>query len=105
MVVWINRNVRVFCHAHVKSFINIAAHPGKFRPATMFLTLTLNGLSQCSGLNVTLIFSFFIQNHCKVANPQWRERFTFNMYLDSPDILEVDLCSKEGRKTEDCLGT
>ncbi|KAF7652746.1 hypothetical protein LDENG_00092730 [Lucifuga dentata] len=44
------------------------------------------------------------KNHCKVANPQWKERFTFNQFLDSPDILEVDLCSKEVRKTE-CLGT
>ncbi|XP_076011590.1 multiple C2 and transmembrane domain-containing protein 2-like isoform X2 [Genypterus blacodes] len=43
------------------------------------------------------------KNHCKMANPQWRERFTFNLYLDLPTILEVELCSKEGRKTEDCL--
>ncbi|XP_058485330.1 multiple C2 and transmembrane domain-containing protein 2-like isoform X2 [Solea solea] len=45
------------------------------------------------------------KNHCKVANPQWRERFTFNLFLDSQQILEVELCSKEGRKTEECLAT
>ncbi|XP_040912784.1 multiple C2 and transmembrane domain-containing protein 2-like isoform X2 [Toxotes jaculatrix] len=45
------------------------------------------------------------KNHCKVANPQWRERFTFNQFLDSPEILEVELWSKEGRRTEECLGT
>ncbi|XP_071344283.1 multiple C2 and transmembrane domain-containing protein 2-like isoform X2 [Trachinotus anak] len=45
------------------------------------------------------------KNHCKVANPQWRERFTLNQFLDSPEILEVELWSKEGRRTEECLGT
>ncbi|XP_029000740.1 multiple C2 and transmembrane domain-containing protein 2 isoform X2 [Betta splendens] len=45
------------------------------------------------------------KNHCKVANPQWRERFSFNQFLDSPEILEVELWSKEGRRTEECLGT
>ncbi|KAM7423646.1 hypothetical protein PAMA_000141 [Pampus argenteus] len=44
------------------------------------------------------------KNHCKVANPQWRERFTFNRFIDSPDILEVELFSKEGRRTEEGLG-
>ncbi|KAG7236961.1 hypothetical protein INR49_032968 [Caranx melampygus] len=44
------------------------------------------------------------QNHCKVANPQWRERFTFNQFIDSPEILEVELWSKEGRRNEECLG-
>ncbi|KAM9366890.1 multiple C2 and transmembrane domain-containing protein 2 isoform 2-T2 [Symphorus nematophorus] len=45
------------------------------------------------------------KNHCRVSRPQWRERFTLNQYLDSPDILEVELWSKEGRRTEECLGT
>uniref|UniRef100_UPI003AAD3C81 multiple C2 and transmembrane domain-containing protein 2-like isoform X2 n=1 Tax=Centroberyx gerrardi TaxID=166262 RepID=UPI003AAD3C81 len=45
------------------------------------------------------------KNQCKVANPQWRERFTFNQFLDGPDILEVELWSKEGRRNEGCLGT
>ncbi|KAM7406521.1 hypothetical protein PAMP_000895 [Pampus punctatissimus] len=44
------------------------------------------------------------KNHCKVAKPQWRERFTFNRFIDSPDILEVELCSKEGRRAEESLG-
>lgn len=44
------------------------------------------------------------KNHCKVPRPQWRERFTLNRFFDSPDILEVELCSKEGRRTEECLG-
>uniref|UniRef100_A0A8C4H1M1 C2 domain-containing protein n=1 Tax=Dicentrarchus labrax TaxID=13489 RepID=A0A8C4H1M1_DICLA len=45
------------------------------------------------------------KNHCKVPNPQWRERFTLNQFFDSPNILEVELWSKGGRKTEECLGT
>ncbi|XP_044047445.1 multiple C2 and transmembrane domain-containing protein 2-like isoform X2 [Siniperca chuatsi] len=45
------------------------------------------------------------KNHCKVSNPQWRERFTFNQFLDGPYILEVELWSKGGRRTEECLGT
>lgn len=44
------------------------------------------------------------QNHSKVSRPQWRERFTLNRFLDSPDMLEVELCSKEGRRNEECLG-
>ncbi|XP_049904142.1 multiple C2 and transmembrane domain-containing protein 2-like isoform X1 [Epinephelus moara] len=44
------------------------------------------------------------KNHCKVPNPQWRERFTFNQFIDRPDILEVELWSKEGRRSEECLG-
>ncbi|XP_042261999.1 multiple C2 and transmembrane domain-containing protein 2-like isoform X3 [Thunnus maccoyii] len=44
------------------------------------------------------------KNHCKVANPQWRERFTLSRFLDSPDILEAELLSKEGRRNEECLG-
>ncbi|KAI3377631.1 hypothetical protein L3Q82_008791 [Scortum barcoo] len=44
------------------------------------------------------------KNHCKIPNPQWRERFTLNQFLDSPEILEVELWSKEGRRTEECLG-
>uniref|UniRef100_UPI0037E9954D multiple C2 and transmembrane domain-containing protein 2-like isoform X1 n=1 Tax=Semicossyphus pulcher TaxID=241346 RepID=UPI0037E9954D len=45
------------------------------------------------------------KNHCKVSNPQWRERFTFNQFLDRSDVLEVELWSKEGRRTEECLGS
>uniref|UniRef100_A0A673A244 Multiple C2 and transmembrane domain-containing protein 2-like n=2 Tax=Sphaeramia orbicularis TaxID=375764 RepID=A0A673A244_9TELE len=48
--------------------------------------------------------SYKSKNHCKVANPQWRERFTFNQFMDSPDIMEVELWSKEGRRNEECLG-
>ncbi|XP_068170732.1 multiple C2 and transmembrane domain-containing protein 2-like isoform X2 [Antennarius striatus] len=44
------------------------------------------------------------KNQNRVSNPQWRERFTLNQFLDSPDILEVELWSKEGRKSEECLG-
>lgn len=47
---------------------------------------------------------FKSKNQNKVANPQWRERFTFNLFMDSPDIMEVEVWSKEGRKSEDCLG-
>ncbi|TKS69726.1 Multiple C2 and transmembrane domain-containing protein 2 [Collichthys lucidus] len=45
------------------------------------------------------------KNHCKVSRPQWRERFTLNQFMDSPNILEVELWSKEGRRTEECVGT
>ncbi|KAM7016031.1 multiple C2 and transmembrane domain-containing protein 2 [Tautogolabrus adspersus] len=44
------------------------------------------------------------KNHCKVSNPQWRERFTLNQFMDGSDLLEVELWSKEGRRTEECLG-
>lgn len=47
---------------------------------------------------------FRSKNQNKVRNPQWRERFTFNQFMDSPDIMEMELWSKEGRKSEDCLG-
>ncbi|XP_073320106.1 multiple C2 and transmembrane domain-containing protein 2-like isoform X1 [Pagrus major] len=45
------------------------------------------------------------KNHCKVSKPQWRERFTLNQFLDGHNILEVELWSKEGRRSEECLGT
>lgn len=47
---------------------------------------------------------FKSKNRIKVANPQWRERFTFNQFMDSPDIMEVELWSKGARKTEECMG-
>uniref|UniRef100_A0A3B4BKA1 C2 domain-containing protein n=1 Tax=Periophthalmus magnuspinnatus TaxID=409849 RepID=A0A3B4BKA1_9GOBI len=47
---------------------------------------------------------FKSKNKNKMANPQWKERFTFNQFMDSPDIMEVEVWSKEGRKTEECLG-
>lgn len=51
------------------------------------------------------MFSFLTQNHCKVPRPQWRERFTLNQFVDSSNILEVGLWSKDGRRSEECLGT
>lgn len=55
---------------------------------------------------VYLVFVFcFYQNHCKKANPQWRERFDFNQFPSGHNILEVEVWSKEGRKYEDCYGT
>ncbi|KAJ4946739.1 hypothetical protein JOQ06_008785, partial [Pogonophryne albipinna] len=47
---------------------------------------------------------FKSKNHRRVSNPQWRERFTLNQFVDSPDALEVELWSKEGRRSEECLG-
>ncbi|XP_024863724.1 multiple C2 and transmembrane domain-containing protein 2-like isoform X2 [Kryptolebias marmoratus] len=44
------------------------------------------------------------KNQCKVANPQWRERFTMKMFVGVSQILEVELWSRDGRKTEECLG-
>ncbi|XP_031165234.1 multiple C2 and transmembrane domain-containing protein 2-like isoform X3 [Sander lucioperca] len=45
------------------------------------------------------------KDRCRVSNPQWRERFTFNLFVDRSGILEVELWSKEGRRNEECLGT
>ncbi|XP_055010460.1 multiple C2 and transmembrane domain-containing protein 2 isoform X2 [Boleophthalmus pectinirostris] len=47
---------------------------------------------------------FKSKSKSKMANPQWKEKFTFNQFFDSPDIMEVEVWSKEGRKTEECLG-
>ncbi|XP_053720837.1 multiple C2 and transmembrane domain-containing protein 2-like isoform X3 [Synchiropus splendidus] len=44
------------------------------------------------------------KNHCKVSNPQWREKFTLNQYPETSSVLEVDLWTKEGRRSEECLG-
>uniref|UniRef100_A0A669CQE9 Multiple C2 and transmembrane domain-containing protein 2 n=1 Tax=Oreochromis niloticus TaxID=8128 RepID=A0A669CQE9_ORENI len=44
------------------------------------------------------------KDHCKVPNPQWRERFTFKQFFNSPENLEVELRSKEGRKAAESLG-
>lgn len=44
------------------------------------------------------------KDHCKVPNPQWRERFTFKQFFNSPEYLEVELRSKEGRKAAESLG-
>ncbi|KAJ8335444.1 hypothetical protein SKAU_G00387860 [Synaphobranchus kaupii] len=41
---------------------------------------------------------------CKTANPQWREKFDFNHFKDGPDVLELEVCAKEGRKYEECFG-
>ncbi|KAJ8271984.1 hypothetical protein COCON_G00108430 [Conger conger] len=41
---------------------------------------------------------------CKTANPQWRERFDFNRFQSGPDILELEVWAKEGRKYEECFG-
>lgn len=51
-----------------------------------------------------MFFFFLIQDHCKVPNPQWRERFTFKQFFNSPENLEVELRSKEGRKAAESLG-
>ncbi|KAM4597018.1 multiple C2 and transmembrane domain-containing protein 2 isoform 2-T2 [Fundulus diaphanus] len=44
------------------------------------------------------------KNHCKVANPQWRERFTMKQFLFVPQVLEVELWSKESRRNEERIG-
>uniref|UniRef100_A0A3Q2TX56 Multiple C2 and transmembrane domain-containing protein 2 n=1 Tax=Fundulus heteroclitus TaxID=8078 RepID=A0A3Q2TX56_FUNHE len=44
------------------------------------------------------------KNHCKVANPQWRERFTMKQFLNVPQVLEVELWSKESRRNEERIG-
>ncbi|XP_023188110.1 multiple C2 and transmembrane domain-containing protein 2-like isoform X1 [Xiphophorus maculatus] len=47
---------------------------------------------------------FKSKNHCKVTNPQWRERFTMRQFLNVAQILEVELWSKESRRSEERLG-
>ncbi|KAL2088372.1 hypothetical protein ACEWY4_015271 [Coilia grayii] len=45
------------------------------------------------------------KSQAKKANPQWRERFDFNQFPHGPNILEVEVWSKEGRRYEECFGT
>ncbi|KAM4744075.1 LOW QUALITY PROTEIN: multiple C2 and transmembrane domain-containing protein 2-like [Anableps anableps] len=47
---------------------------------------------------------FKSKNHCKVTNPQWRERFTMKQFLNVAQVLEVELWSKESRRNEERLG-
>uniref|UniRef100_A0A8B9L440 C2 domain-containing protein n=1 Tax=Astyanax mexicanus TaxID=7994 RepID=A0A8B9L440_ASTMX len=47
---------------------------------------------------------FRSKSQCKRPNPQWRERFDFNQYLEGSNILELGVWSKEGRKNEECYG-
>ncbi|XP_034727110.1 multiple C2 and transmembrane domain-containing protein 2-like isoform X2 [Etheostoma cragini] len=49
--------------------------------------------------------SYKSKDRCRVSNPQWRERFTFNLFVDRSVMLEMELWSKEGRRNEECLGT
>ncbi|TSL68189.1 Multiple C2 and transmembrane domain-containing protein 2 [Bagarius yarrelli] len=44
------------------------------------------------------------KSQCKKANPQWRERFDFNQFLDGPNFLELGVWAKEGRRYEECYG-
>ncbi|XP_018594932.1 multiple C2 and transmembrane domain-containing protein 2-like [Scleropages formosus] len=48
---------------------------------------------------------FKSKNLCKQHNPQWREKFEFNHFPDGPDVLEVEVWGKEGRKYKESLGT
>uniref|UniRef100_A0A8C4ZQY4 Multiple C2 domains, transmembrane 2b n=1 Tax=Gadus morhua TaxID=8049 RepID=A0A8C4ZQY4_GADMO len=43
------------------------------------------------------------KNHFKAANPQWRERFSFNQFTDATGILEVELCTKLGTRNHEIL--
>ncbi|XP_063053552.1 multiple C2 and transmembrane domain-containing protein 2 [Engraulis encrasicolus] len=43
------------------------------------------------------------KNLCVKSNPQWREMFDFNQ-LDGLDYLQVEVCSKKGRRSEECWG-
>ncbi|KAM9375909.1 multiple C2 and transmembrane domain-containing protein 2 [Pholidichthys leucotaenia] len=44
------------------------------------------------------------KNLCIQANPQWREQFDFNQYEDNQEPLQVEVCSKRGRKAEESWG-
>ncbi|XP_049573017.1 multiple C2 and transmembrane domain-containing protein 2 [Syngnathus scovelli] len=44
------------------------------------------------------------KNVGRVSKPQWREKFTLNYFQDGTSILEAEVWSKEGRRSEECLG-
>uniref|UniRef100_A0A3Q4N5I8 Multiple C2 domains, transmembrane 2a n=1 Tax=Neolamprologus brichardi TaxID=32507 RepID=A0A3Q4N5I8_NEOBR len=44
------------------------------------------------------------KNLCIQANPQWREQFDFNQFEDNQEPLQVEMCSKRGRKSEESWG-
>ncbi|XP_047453037.1 multiple C2 and transmembrane domain-containing protein 2 isoform X2 [Mugil cephalus] len=44
------------------------------------------------------------KNLCIQANPQWREQFDFNHFEDNQEPLQVEVCSKRGRKCEESWG-
>ncbi|XP_017554996.1 multiple C2 and transmembrane domain-containing protein 2 isoform X1 [Pygocentrus nattereri] len=44
------------------------------------------------------------KSQCKRPNPQWRERFDLNQFVDGPNFLELGVWAKEGRKYEECYG-
>ncbi|XP_070828090.1 multiple C2 and transmembrane domain-containing protein 2 isoform X2 [Chaetodon trifascialis] len=44
------------------------------------------------------------KNLCVQANPQWREQFDFNQFEDNQEPLQVEVCSKRGRKGEESWG-
>ncbi|XP_055011731.1 multiple C2 and transmembrane domain-containing protein 2 isoform X2 [Boleophthalmus pectinirostris] len=44
-------------------------------------------------------------NLCIQPNPQWREQFDLNQFEDCQEPLQVEVCSKRGRKGEESWGT
>uniref|UniRef100_A0A3B4FVQ6 Multiple C2 and transmembrane domain-containing protein 2-like n=1 Tax=Pundamilia nyererei TaxID=303518 RepID=A0A3B4FVQ6_9CICH len=44
------------------------------------------------------------KNLCIQPNPQWREQFDFNQFEDNQEPLQVEMCSKRGRKSEESWG-
>ncbi|XP_005933102.1 multiple C2 and transmembrane domain-containing protein 2 isoform X1 [Haplochromis burtoni] len=44
------------------------------------------------------------KNLCIQSNPQWREQFDFNQFEDNQEPLQVEMCSKRGRKSEESWG-
>ncbi|XP_029377993.1 multiple C2 and transmembrane domain-containing protein 2 isoform X1 [Echeneis naucrates] len=44
------------------------------------------------------------KNLCIQANPQWREQFDFSQFEDTQEPLQVEVCSKRGRKAEESWG-
>ncbi|XP_023673047.2 multiple C2 and transmembrane domain-containing protein 2-like isoform X1 [Paramormyrops kingsleyae] len=41
---------------------------------------------------------------CKQSSPQWKERFDFNHFIHGPDMLEVEVWARDGRKHKESLG-
>ncbi|XP_034032447.1 multiple C2 and transmembrane domain-containing protein 2 isoform X2 [Thalassophryne amazonica] len=44
------------------------------------------------------------KNLCIQASPQWREQFDFNHLQERQELLQVEVCAKRGRKSEESWG-
>uniref|UniRef100_A0A8C9T6E3 Multiple C2 and transmembrane domain containing 2 n=1 Tax=Scleropages formosus TaxID=113540 RepID=A0A8C9T6E3_SCLFO len=104
--------VRIFMTASFSSFCSeYALRKRQLWSAVVRVTLVeAQDLSVDGQGDVYVLFrlgnqKFKSKNLCKQHNPQWREKFEFNHFPDGPDVLEVEVWGKEGRKYKESLGT